>query len=412
LFPQGLSNTRLSLYQNDSRSQAFRSNQQTVSVADSRVFNRSLRTNLDVSMVASHSGAMKQERVDVRFTGDNDLKKAVAHFEYLRSIPVGEVTNFFNSSDVTPSVSLTTDSRRLLGARAPANFPFNTGLAFGEYLNPSSKDHISRLNYNLNFQKLDNSPKRAKLNLDGRFQQGMYSDGTAQFILGLGTAFSYSLGTGTALNLRYNYLRPYGYSPLVIDQTGKTNLISGDLSYRPWKPFLIGVQSAYDLEAIRLGNPTGYQYVGVRTEYAISNWFTFRTLSNYDTFQQSWNSVRLDVAYRPGATFVSLGSQYDGQRHVWGSANLFIDGFKWGRFRASTLLQYNGYLKKFQTQHYSFIYDLHCAEAVLEILDNQTGFRPGRQVIFFLRIKAFPFNSPFGAGSFGQALGTGGGVRF
>lgn len=412
LFPQGVSSSRLSLYQNDSKSASFTSTQQTVNLGDTRVFNKNLKTNLDLSMVGSHSGAIKQERVDVRFTGDDDLKKAVAHFEYIRSIPVGQVTNFFNSSDVTPSVALNTDSRRLLGPKALPNWPFTTGLAFGEYVNPSSRDHISRMNYNLNFQRTDNSEKRAKLNLDGRFQQGMYSDGTAQYILGLGTAFSYSLGKDTALNLRYNYLRPYGYSPLVIDQTGKTNLLSGDLAYRPWRPFLVGIQSAYDLESVRLGNKTGYQFVGVRTEYAISNWFTFRTLSNYDPFQQAWNSVRLDIAYRPGATFVSLGSQYDGIRHVWGSANLFVDGFKWGRFRASTLLQYNGYLKKFQTQHYSFIYDLHCAEAVLEVLDNQTGFRPGRQVIFFLRIKAFPFDSPFGTGSFGQALGTGGGVRF
>jgi hypothetical protein len=48
----------------------------------------------------------------------------------------------------------------------------------------------------------------------------------------------------------------------------------------------------------------------------------------------------------------------------------------------------------------------------LEVIDNQTGFRPGRQVFFFVRLKALPFTSPFGVGSFGQALGTGGGVRF
>src|SRR5205814_681848 len=119
-----------------------------------------------------------------------------------------------------------------------------------------------------------------------------------------------------------------------------------------------------------------------------------------------------DLAYRPGATFVSIGAQYDGVRQVWGSTNILINGLTWGRLRASTILQYNGYLKKFQTQQYSFIYDLHCAEAILEVLDNQTGFRPGRQIQFYLRLKALPFFSPFGTGSFGQALGTGGGVRF
>src|SRR4029079_829550 len=118
------------------------------------------------------------------------------------------------------------------------------------------------------------------------------------------------------------------------------------------------------------------------------------------------------LAYRPGATFVSIGANYDGLRKVWGSTNLLVDGLKWGRLKMSTLLQYNGYIKQFLTQQYSFAYDLHCAEAVLQVLDNNTGFNPGRQVLFFLRVKALPFESPFGVGSFAQARGTGGGIRF
>lgn len=363
-------------------------------------------------MVSNDSGAVKQEQVNLDLTGDDDMKKAIAHFEYQRAIPVGTVENFFNTSDKTPVMTLSSDSTRLLGPRAPKSLPFATDVSFGEFVDPVSSGHITRSAFDFAFQKLDTSLKRAHLTMDGRFNQGVYSDNTAQYTLGLDSLASYSLGRDTGLNLRYNYLRPYGFSPLIIDQTGITNLISGDISVRPFRPFLIGLQSGYDLEALRMNTQTPYQFVGVRTEYTPANWFSLRTQENYDPVQKLWNSARVDIAYRPGATFVSLGAQYDGQRQVWGSTNVFIDGLKWGRLSMSTLLQYNGYIKQFQTKQFSFAYDLHCAEAVLQVLDNNTGFNPGRQIVFFLRIKALPFQSPFGVGSFGQALGTGGGVRF
>jgi hypothetical protein len=411
-FPQGASNSRFSFYETDNSSSGFSSKSQTVSVGDTRKFSNAVRTNLDLSMVSNDSGSIQQQQVNLNLTGDDDLKKAIAHFQYQRSIPVGTVQNFFNASDVTPVLSLSSDSNRLLGKSAPKNLPFSTDISFGNYIDAATKDQISRDAFDFAFQRPDTSQKRAKLSLDGKFAQGIYSDGTAQYTLGFNTTASYSLGRDTGLNVRYNYLRPYGFSPLVMDQNGKTNLLSGDLSFRPWRPFLVGVQSGYDLEALRLGTQTPYQFVGVRTEYTPASWLNVRTLATYDPGQQIWNSLRVDFAYRPGATFVSIGAQYDGQRQVWGSTNLFVDGLKWGRLSVSTLLQYNGYTKQFLTQQYSFTYDLHCAEAVLQVLDNNTGFNPGRQVLFFLRVKALPFQSPFGTGSFGQALGTGGGIRF
>ncbi len=411
-FPQGRSSSRFSFYNTQNTSSAFSSKSQTVSIGDTRTFSPTLRTNFDLSMVSNDSGAIQQKQLNLNLTGDDDLKRAIAHFQYQRAIPVGTVENFFNASDVTPVLSLTSDSRRLLGAKAPANLPFTTAISLGNYIDAATKDHITRDSLDLAFQHPDLSQRRARLSMDGRFFQGLYSDNTAQYTLTYNATASYALGKDTGLNLRYNYLRPYGFSPLVMDQTGKTNLISGDLSYRPFRPFLIGVQSGYDLEALRLGTRTAYQFVGVRTEYTPANWLSLRTLSTYDPTQQVWNSFRVDLAYRPGATFVSVGAQYDGIRQVWGSTNIFVDGLKWGRLSASTLLQYNGYTKQFLTQQYSLTYDLHCAEAVLQVLDNNTGFNPGRQVLFFLRVKALPFESPFGVGSFGQALGTGGGIRF
>jgi hypothetical protein len=75
----------------------------------------------------------------------------------------------------------------------------------------------------------------------------------------------------------------------------------------------------------------------------------------------------------------------------------------------SALLLYNGFLERFDSRHFAFTYDLHCAEAVLQIIENNVGFRPGREFLFFIRIKALPFDSPFGTGRLGQPIGLGGG---
>jgi LPS-assembly protein len=109
---------------------------------------------------------------------------------------------------------------------------------------------------------------------------------------------------------------------------------------------------------------------------------------------------------------VGLGLRYDAVRSVWGSANLFVDALKWGRLRISSALAYNGYLKAFEARHFSFTYDTHDAEFILQVLDNPVGFRPGREISFFIRLKALPFDTPFGIGRRGQPIGTGTGREF
>lgn len=416
MLPQGRNNTRLSLYRTENNSSGFRSDAQTIGVNDSRYLG-ALRTNLDLNWVSNKTSfsagdPVQREQVDVRFTGEQDLKRATARLEYQRSIPVGEVDNFFSASDRTPVFSLQSDARRLFGDAAPYGFPFTTQLSIGEFVDSQSRDHITRSSFDLNFQRPDNSRNRARFNLNGRFRQGIYSDDTAQYILQLGTQFSYQLGRDTSLNLRYNYLRPYGFSPLSLDRTGKTNVISGDISFRPLRSLLIGAQTGYDILQLEQESETAWQNVSLRTEYRPTDYLNMRALSTYDTFNQVWSNIRLDVGYQPGATFVSLGARYDGVRHTWGNASLFVDGLKWGRLKTSAILEYNGFLKQFEARHFSFTYDLHCWEAILQVIDNPLGFRAGTQVVFFFRIKALPFLSPFGIGQRGQPLGTGSGIRF
>jgi hypothetical protein len=414
-LPQGrMTTTRLDVLRTENNSGLSRTENQSFKLNDVRRWNDDFRTTLDVGLTksSSRSGSFSNDReqVDVRLRANYDLQRATAQLEYQRAIPVGETSNFFSSADRTPVVSLTTDSRRLFGAR-PFAFPFTAEASVGEFANSLDRTRVSRANIDVNFNRPDQSGNRLRFDVNGRFRQGIYSDDTAQYTLGLGLGASYRLGSDTSFNIRYNYLRPYGFSPLQIDRLGRSNLLTADLSFRPFRTLLVGAQTGYDilqLEQESFGPKVAWQSVGVRMEYRPVDYISFRALSLYDSFQGAWHNMRFDLAYKPGATFIGIGAKYDGIRKSWSSVTGFLDNFKWGRLRSSAMFSYNGYLQRFEARHLQFTYDLHCAEAVLTILDNPIGFNAGTSVNFTMRLKAFPFNTGFGTGTSGQPISLSG----
>jgi len=383
---------------------------QSYSLSDSRQIGKTTRISLDTTMSENRntfgSTTTERKQIDVRFQGQTDLAKAIALLEYQRSIPVGATTNYFSSADRTPVFTLRSDAQRLFGRKTQEEIPFQTELSMGEFFDPSAKVRVTRGNFDLALAKASDSNKRLSVDFNGRYRQGWYSDDTAQYTLTLNGGVRYGLGGNRGLNVRYSFLRPYGFSPLQIDRTGRTNYISTDLTVQPMRNFTLAAQTGYDF-LLEQQDETAWQSVGFRAEWRPRSWFNLRGLSTYDPVSHTWNSLRFDMAWRAGAAFVAAGARYDGIRKQWGAVNLYVDGFKAGRLKSSFLLAYNGYLKKFDTRQFSFTYDLHCAEAILEILDTPTGFRPGTTVNFFLRLKAIPFDTAFGVGRRGAPFGTG-----
>ncbi len=414
LVPQGRgTNTRLDVLRNENNSGQSQFISQSYKLSDVRRWTPFFRTSIDLGLSKSSnksgSNSNEREQADVRLKADYDIRRATAQLEYQRAIPVGETTSFFSGADRTPVLSLSTDSRRLFGRRE-FGLPFSAELSVGEFANSLDKTKLGRTNFDININRPDRSTKRFRFDVNGRFKQGVYSDDTAQYTLGLGLGASYSLGHDTSLNIRYNYLRPYGFSPLQIDRLGRSNLITADLSYRPYRTLLVAAQSGYDINQLKneQGPKIAWQSVGVRMEYRPVEYISVRALSTYDSFQGAWNNLRFDVAYKAGATFTGFGAKYDGIRKTWSTASGFIDGLKWGRLTTSFLFNYNGYLKRFESRHAQFTYDLHCAEAVVTIIDNPIGFRAGTSVNFYVRLKAFPFNTGFGTGTSGQPISISG----
>lgn len=416
-IPQGKSSDRFNFYRTSNNSPGFSSVQQTVSVNDTRVWNSKLNTSLDVNLSDNTSnftgGQVHREQLDVSFKAVDDLEKAQARLDYIRSIPIGASSQFVTMSDVTPALTFLSDSRRIMGQAFDVKFPFQTQLSYGEYGDPITGGRVTREDFDFSFTNGRNMNQRHwVLNYQGEYKQDVYSDNTAQFVLRGSTQMVYNFRNNSHWQITYNYLRPYGYTPLQIDRRGQANNFVSDVSYTPIKHLMLGLATGYDFNLVKEHQPTPWQQVGIRAEYKLGNNFSARALSTYDTTRHDFSSTRFDLTMAGKSTYLSLGAKYDGQRSKWSAANIFVDGLQFGRLRTSVLLNYNGYTNSFDAVHFSFIYDLHCAEAVLQYIDNPTGFYGGRAIYFFIRLKALPFDTPFGSGNQGQPIGTGTGRDF
>ena len=404
-------NTNLGYSRQEQSSGSFQNYNQTLTLNDSRRW-KGTSTNLDMTYSKSGgtSGTTRQT-LDVRFQGSSETSLGTAGLEYQRTVPIGEVANFFPGSDRTPVLSLRSDSTKLLGSDALKTVPFRTELSMGEFLDPVIKSRISRgmFDFNYNRSVRDKGPWRWESN--GGFRQNVYSDDTAQYRLNFGNSFTYQIDKRFTANLRHSYLRPFGYSPLAIDRTGQNNLLTFDMSFNTNSRSQFGIQTGYDMERVSNGS-TGWQQVGIRSEYRLGNSFSLRTLSSYDTFQQTWSNLRVDTTWQTPKLSASLGARYDGFNKSWANINAFVEGVEIGKTRFGAVFNYNGFTKQFDSQQYNVVYDLHCFEAILTVSDFGTGFRAGQEVGFFIRLKAIPFDSNFGRGRLGQALGSGTGRDF
>ncbi len=406
--------TTLTFNQQKQSSSGFNNSNQTITLSDARQWGKTSTTvdmTLNRSGSSSGSTGSSRQTMDLRLSGNRDVKKGVFSLEYQRTIPIGEVTNFFPSSDKTPVLSFRTDSTKIFGADSFKTLPFRTEFSVGEYLDPILKRRVSRgmFDFNINRSIRDKGPW--KWDFNGGFKQNVYSDDTAQYRIAIASGASYSLGKKLGINFRYSSLRPFGYSPLAIDRTGTSDMSTMDLSFMKNSKSSFGIQTGYDF--VRSGKgEIAWQQVGLRSEYRVGSAFSFRTLSTYDTFRTKWSNIRLDSVWQSPLLLASVSARYDAIQSKWASVSAFIEGIEIGKTKFGTALNYNGYTKKFDSQQYNIIYDLHCAEAVFTVSDFGSGFRSGREIGFFIRLKSIPVDSGFGRGRLGNALGSGSGRDF
>ncbi|MBS1717214.1 MAG: hypothetical protein JSS72_05740 [Armatimonadetes bacterium] len=409
----GSSTISFARYRNDGNS--FTTESDTVALSDTRNWSPRFQTQWssilsDNKSSFSDNTNVERKELDVNLKVSDDLRFATAQLEYQRAIPVGTISNFYSTTDKTPVFTLKSDSTKLISNRS-FEFPFQTSLSYGQFVDSVSRQLVDQTMFDIDWSRRSRPQQASQFDFSGKFRQSFNSDDTAQFLVSLNPGYSYRFGAGSTFNLRYNYNRPQGFSPLGSDQFGSTNLLSSDLTWKATRQLTIGAQTGYDFLDY-VGLQTHFQQLGVRADYDIRKDFLLRTLSSYDPALRTWSNIRADLSLRQGPSFMAIGTRYDGIRHQLAALNLYATALRYGKASFDMRAAYDGFLKRFAAQQYAMTYDLHDAELVVTYDDASTGFNSGKQIGIFLRLKILPFDNSFGLGRQGQPIGGGTGRDF
>ncbi len=407
-LPTRTGQTRLSLAENRNRTGAFENANRTLNLQDTRTLGR-LQSDLSGEYLefenrfgAGRTGNRQWNlRANLRYEVEREMN---LQLDLERFIPVGETT-VLGGLERLPEISFTASARRLRLPLPNSQLRLSIG-RFAE----GFQTRITRERYAFEWQgrigsfarERDARPTTA---WSYRFRQTFYSDDTAQYLLQSTLEQRLPLGKRFSLNLRWNYLRPHGYSPLGLDRTGVSNLLGGELRWQFGGGWSLAAQTSYDLRAPDRGREP-WSLLNLNLEYQPAEWLRWRSQLSYDPNRERWRSLRTDLQWRFGDSRLTLAARYDPERARWGSLFLRVDALKWGRTRLSFLTQYNGYLNRFESRQALWVYDLHCAELEVRYIDNPFGFRRDTGLQVFLRLKALPSFSRYGYGSLGQPVGT------
>ncbi|MCA1594947.1 MAG: hypothetical protein LC772_00745, partial [Chloroflexi bacterium] len=105
--------------------------------------------------------------------------------------------------------------------RSPVNF----SLSLGHYREEPANTRLNRVDMNLDSAVPEHSVFRGlSISGNGRFEQKMTSDGTAQYIFNVNSTLNHSFSREASFNGTYYRIQPIGYTPFQFDRSGVVNV--------------------------------------------------------------------------------------------------------------------------------------------------------------------------------------------
>jgi hypothetical protein len=361
--------------------------------------------------------SQRTEQLNTRFQADQRASNYLLQLSANKSIPIGSNNqqSFFGGVEKLPEVTLSNYrfTEGLL-ARLPAMFMISAGkYTEGSFSSTGSggggviSTERAIAGFDINQTRIPLSGT-TDLNVAGGFQQYFYGDGSAQYVLRDNTTLSQRWGHKSGVNFNYTYQRPYGGTPFRFDQQGQFHALNADAGWLDDRHLQLTARVGYDFSQSNFGGlSTPWQTLSANLLVRPVDWARWRTLLSFDPNTSQFVSATTDIRFRGHNDFaLDLVGRYDPRAHKFGSINSYLNlpiGREW---RLIALVQYNGYLGRFESRNLQITRSWDCLEASLTYIDNPFGFRNDKQFFFNLRIKAFPFFQQFGVGQFGQAIGT------
>ena len=382
-----------------------------------RSLNASLNTDFSEFQSSFGSGSIQRtDQLTTRFLLEDTHPNYSLQLVTSGNVAIGRgaAQSFFGGVERLPELSLT-NYRFTHGflSRIPATFQLSvgrfvegTGLVSGPS-NISTERAVAGFDISGMRQRLGSS---ADLNLSGGFQQYFYGDGAAQYVIKNTATLTMRFWRKSGLRFVYNYQRPEGGSPFRFDQQGEFHTLTADAGWLDDRRLQISARVGYDFAQSGFpGSPAqSWQSLSLNLLARPVDWARIQQLVSFDPNRGKMIALTNDLRLRGRSDFsLDMVSRYDPQRSRLGAVNAQFNVPIGNVWRVLGIVQFNGYLNRFESRSFQLIRDFHCLEASLTYIENPYGFRSDRQILFQLRIKAIPLFQGFGVGQFGQALDTG-----
>ena len=385
-----------------------------------------LNTRFDYSQFLSPSFSSQlpgDDRQELDSNLDYKNRGKVADVELLASkytqlSHTGGSGQFFGGLERLPELRLASDATRFSGLERFLPKSATMDLSLGEFNEPSSQTHTQRARFNLNLGTVTKTiTSRSTVDFGGNFEQGIYGDNTAQYVLNGHTGYRLRIGKKSSFGTSYTYLRPYGYTPFQFDYAGTTNLIGVNVAVQDSRAFLFSIGTGYDLNRTKSQfgfRATPWQTVSAQALFTPTDFLKFRTTASYDINSSRLLDLTNTLRVRgPDNLAVDFSGRFSPLLHRYttlsGTLNLpfFRDRSEDAGYRLRAIGGYDGITSRFDYKGLALTRSWHDFEASLIYQDSPNGLRPGSTVTFNFRLKAFPAYEPFATGQYGQSLNTG-----
>lgn len=374
--------------------------------------NLSLDVNLTRNINRSENRSSRTARLNSEVRFQHVSRDYSFSLQANRNLPVGPQSdnNAFGTLERFPELQFSTNSydfQRGWLKRVPLTFDFG----FGYFSEPGSNTRTSRTLLGLTLQESSLLRGNTEIVMGGGFEQRLYGDGAAQYILRNAVRLRQRLGGRSGFDLNYQYQEPAGGTSFLFDTFGRSHFLAAEGGYLDDSRFQLTARVGYDFLGASRERP--WQTLSTRMMWRPNNHTRLDVLATYDPNTSRFFAVTQSLRLRGRNDFaLDVLARYDPAQGRFSQVNGQFD-LPFGRsWRVAGLLRYNGFNGRFESTNLQLTHRWDCMEASLTYTETPLGFRNEQQLFFSIRLTAFPFFRSFGRGPAGNALGPGLGELF
>ena len=324
-----------------------------------------------------------------------------------KTTPVGFQSDHsaFGTLERLPEIQFSSDSINFKGGWLK-QLPTRFDVGFGQYSEPGSNTNTNRVLLGLTLQEQDIVRGRTEIATGGGFEQRLYGDGAAQYIIRETTRLRQRLGGRSGFDLNYQYQQPEGGTPFLFDTFPRSHYITAEGGYLTDSKFQATARVGYDFLGSSAGHP--WQTLSTRMLYRPTPRTRFDALATFDPNTGKFFSASAEMRLRGSRDFaIDLLARYDPTSGKFAQVNTQFDVPVGRSWRMSGLLRYNGQSGRLESTNLQVVKRWDCMEASLTYTATPYGIQNQSQFYFAIRLTAFPFFRSFARGGAGEALGTG-----